>query len=210
MIKYSKVILEPTSEPVTLSEAKAHLRVTDDNDDAYITTLIKVARRMCEGYAGISFITQTRVMKLDSFPVCLPEEIELPFGPIQAISGTDAATPIPNTLGISYVDDDGAAQTLILDTDFYLDSSSDIPRVSPADDWPTDVDDRINAVTITYKAGYSGASNVPAEAKQAMLLQIGSLYENRQDESAGPSNMLHWSSTALLDNIKVYYNARQD
>jgi uncharacterized phiE125 gp8 family phage protein len=210
MIKYSKVILEPTSEPVTLSEAKAHLRVTDDNDDAYITALIKVARRMCEGYAGISFITQTRVVKLDYFPVCMPEEIELPFGPIQSISGTDAAAPTPNALGIFYTDDAGDTQTLVLNTDFYLDNSSDIPRVAPVDSWPTDVDDRINAISITYKSGYSSADDVPAEAKQAMLLQIGSLYENRQDEAPGSVNAMCWSSTALLDNIKVYYNARQD
>lgn len=206
-IKYSKVIYEPQTEPVSTAEAKAHLRVTDDNDDAYIATLIKVARRMCEGYAGVSFITQTRVMKLDYFPSCLPHEIELPFGPVLAISGNDTKAPTPNALGITYVDDDGDTQTLVLNTDFYLDSHSDVARLSPVDSWPTDVDDRVNAITVTYTAGYT---SVPEVVKQAMLLQIGSLYENRQDEASGSSSMLHWSSTALLDNIKVYYNARQD
>jgi uncharacterized phiE125 gp8 family phage protein len=210
MIKYSKVIYEPQTEPVTTAEAKTHLRVTDSNDDAYITTLIKVARRMCERYAGVSFITQTRVVKLDYFPSCLPKEIELPFGPVIAMSGNDSATPTPNALGISYVDEDDDTQTLTLNTDFYLDSHSDIPRISPVDDWPTDVDDRINAITITYTAGYGAAANVPQEVKQAILMQVGSMYENRQDEGISTTGMLHWSSTALLDNIKVYYNARQD
>lgn len=211
MIKYSKVIYEPQAEPVTLDEAKTHLRVTDSNDDAYITTLIKVARRMCERYAGVSFITQTRVVKLDHFPTCLTSEIELPYGPVISISGSDTAGT-PNALGISYVDEDGATQTLALNTDYYLDSHSDIPRVKPVDSWPSDVDDeRINAVSITYTAGYgAAAADVPPEVKQAMLLQIGSMYENRQDESVGSMEMLHWSSSALLDNIKVYFNAWQD
>lgn len=210
MIKYSKVIYEPQTEPVTTAEAKTHLRVTDSNDDAYIDTLIKVARRMCERYAGVSFITQTRVVKLDHFPACLTSEIELPYGPIISMSGTDGATPA-NTLGITYVDEDGDTETLTLNTDFYLDNHSDIPRVKPVDSWPSDVDDeRINSVSITYTAGYGAAAVVPPEVKQAMLLQIGSMYENRQDESAGSMEMLHWSSTALLDNIKVYFNAWQD
>lgn len=206
MIKYSKVIYEPQSEPVTPAEAKTHLRVTDDNDDAYITTLIKVARRMCERYAGVSFITQTRVVKLDNFPSCV-EEIEIPYGPVLAISGNDTAAPTPNALGITYVDDDDATQTLTLNTDFRLDNHSAISRVYPVDSWPTDVDDRVHAVSITYTAGFT---SVPEEVKQAILLQVGSMYENRQDESHGSMEMLHWSSTALLDNIKVYYNAWQD
>ncbi len=211
MIKYSKVISEPSSEPVTVDEAKTHLRVTGSGEDTYIENLIKVARRMCERYAGISFITQTRVVKLDYFPSCLPQEIELPYGPIQSISGTDQAET-PNTLGVSYINDAGAGGTtsLVLNTDFYLDNNSDIPRISPVDSWPTDVDCRVNAVSITYVAGYSDGEAVPPEAKQAILLQVGSLYENRQDDMAGSMSAVCWNSTALLDNIKVYFNARQD
>lgn len=195
MIKYSKVTVEPASEPVSLQEAKDHLYVTDTAQDAYIARLITTSRTLCEKYAGLSFITQTRVMKLDCFPVCSPYEIEVPYGPVQSITA------------FSYTKSDGTTGTLANGTDYRLDNSSDLTRLSPVSLWPSDQDIRINAISITYVAGYT---EVPEVIKQAMLLQIGSLYENRQDEVSGGTSLLNWSSSALLDTVKVYWNANQE
>lgn len=202
-IKYSKVIYEPQSEPVSVAEVKTPIRITGTDQDSYLTTLIKVARRMCEKYAGLSFVTQTRQMKLDRFPCDTSEPIEIPYGPVLAINGSDAATPA-NTLGVSYVNDAGNTTSLTLDTTFRLDSASDIARIQPIDDWPTDVDDeRINAVTITYTAGHS---SVPPEAKQAIIVQVVKMHEDPEGSNGG----LCPAAIALLDNIKVYWNAWQD
>lgn len=38
------------TEPITLAEAKAHLRVEHDADDAYISALITAARQYCEEF----------------------------------------------------------------------------------------------------------------------------------------------------------------
>lgn len=205
MIKTSKVLYAPQSEPVTATEVKAQAYITSSDRDTVITDLIKVARSMCERYAGISFMTQTRVVKLDFFPSCKTDVIELPYGPVLAISGNDTASPTPNALGITYVDDDGDTQTLVSGTDFRLDNHSNIPRVEPIDDWPTDVDtERLGAITITYTAGHSSAATVPPEAKQAIIMQAIFLHEN-------PDAMeLCAGAIAMLDMIKVYYNANQD
>lgn len=202
MIKRSKVLVEPTSEPVSIQEAKDKLYLTANDRDTTVQRLIKVARAQCEKDSGLSFITQTRVLKLDSFP-STNAPVEIPFGPVIAMSGTDAST---NTLGISYVDTDGATQSLVLNTDFYLDSHSSIPRISPVDTWPTDVDDRIHAITITYTAGYGSAASVPFEAKEAILFQVTSMHENPD----GSVNGLCDTAQSCLDSIRVYGNAWED
>lgn len=196
MIVRSKVTSEPATEPVTAAEAKTHLRVTSSDDDTYITTLIKVARQLCESYAGLSFITQTRQIKLDSFPAG-DAPIRLSYGPVSAV-GT-----------FTYLNDAAGTTTMVAGTDYTLDIHSEIPRLVTLDSWPTDLrDDTPHRVVITYTAGYGSASDVPAIIKQAILMQIGSLYENRQDE--GSNGTVCWSSAALLDTVKVYHNAWQD
>jgi uncharacterized phiE125 gp8 family phage protein len=204
MIKYSTVLFAPTADPVTLQEAKDQLYITSTDRDTVITRLITVATRMCEKYSGLSFMTQTRVVKLDSFPY---GHITLDYGPVQAISGNDAATPTPNDLGLTYVDGDGDTQTLVLNTNFLLDSHSGIPRLSFIDNWPTDYDtDIINPITITYSAGYASAALVPAEAKQAILTQVAYMHENPEGGASG----LCVAAMDYLDMIKVYYYASQD
>ena len=46
---------QPTSEPVTLAEAKNFLRVTITDDDLLISSLITAAREACEAFTGRSF-----------------------------------------------------------------------------------------------------------------------------------------------------------
>lgn len=204
MIKYSTVLYAAQTDPVTLAEAKSQLYITSTDRDTVIARLITTSIELCQKYSGLSFITQTRQMKIDAFPVCPPYQITLPYGPVIAISGNDAKSPSPNALGISYVDDDGATQTLVLNTDFYLDNSGQIARLSPVDSWPTDVDDRINAITLTWTAGYGGATAVPSTVKDAILTQVAYMHE-RPD--AGD---LCEGAMSLLDTIKVYHNAWQD
>ena len=85
--------VEPAVEPVSLAEAKAHLRVDIDTEDAYISALIVAAREYCETYLDETMLNTQYVMKLDMFPV----EIELPRPPM-AQGGTFTAVTITYTL----------------------------------------------------------------------------------------------------------------
>ena len=59
---------QPTSEPVTLAEAKNFLRVTITDDDLLISSLITAAREACEAFTGRSFCIKGYRQGLDSFP----------------------------------------------------------------------------------------------------------------------------------------------
>jgi len=200
MILYSRVIDIPDSEPITLDEAKTHLEVTGTSKDNYITSLITTARRLCEAYCGLSFVSQERRIMLDRFPC---GEIIVPYGPVQSIDS------------FTYLKTDLTTGTLVLNTDFMLDNHSELARLFPLEDselgdWP-DTALRPNAVTIEYTAGYDDISYnpLPEQVKQAMLLQIGAMFENRQDEVVGVSSVarLSMDSKMMLDTIKVDWNA---
>lgn len=49
----------PAEEPVTLAEAKAHLRVSGTDEDAYIDALVKAARGRAESLTRRQLITAT-------------------------------------------------------------------------------------------------------------------------------------------------------
>lgn len=166
-IIYSKVSVEPAAEPITTTEAKLHLRVDHTNDDTLIAILIKAARETVENHTNRSLITQTRVIKLDNFP--WGDTLRLTHGPVTSLTS------------IKYdSDSDENSDTTLSSSLYWTDLDSDIARVVIKDSWPSTYD-KPNAVRITYDAGYGSAgSNIPQPLKQAMLLILAHLYENRQ------------------------------
>lgn len=65
-------LIEPETaptEPVTLVEAKLHLKVDHDEDDDYITDLISAAREFCEEHTARSFVSQSWQLGYPHWPV---------------------------------------------------------------------------------------------------------------------------------------------
>jgi uncharacterized phiE125 gp8 family phage protein len=202
MIIYSVVNTQPDFEPVTLDEAKSHLEYYGSLKDSYIETLITAAIKICESYAGLSFVTQERSIKLDRFPWTNRGYINIPYGPIQAITS------------VVYEDGEGTEVEMVEGTDFDIDTQSAVARFYPLDSsgargyWPTDVLNRANVVTINYQAGYDDVSGipVPAQLKVAILMVVAKLFENRGD-SGGREGILDWDVQGILDTVKVTWNA---
>ena len=188
--EHSQVTVAPTNEPVTLDEAKTHLRVTHSNDDAYIYALITAAREWVEDYTGRSMIEQTRTYLLDSFPSG-DDFIVLPRSPIKSVTS------------VVYVDTAGANQTWS-SANYIADTTSDPGGVYLAygASWP-DTRSQRHAVTITYVAGYT---IVPQRLKQAMLLIIGELYARRELSIIGATvSEVPFAVQALLTPFRLVY-----
>lgn len=182
-----KIITAPT-DPVTLAQARLHLRVTDTSEDALITSLITAARQYCEHYTRRAIGAQTLEIALEEFPD--DDEIELPMSPVTAITY------------VKYIATDGTLTTLSSGS-YSLDDYSHVSRVLLAYNtcWPLtqDVD---NAVFIRYVAG---ATTTPATVIAAMKLMIGHLYENRESVVVGPTVAeLPMAVKSLLDTYKVW------
>lgn len=175
--------VDATVEPLAVGEVKAHLRIDDNASDDYLTALISAARQHVEEKLGRALITQTWRLVLDRFP-CAETDPETGFWRDGRIT-----LPRPRLISVSsitYVDTDGATQTLD-PTLYQVDSYSDPGRISPAfdEDWPL-TREQMNAVTITYTAGYgASASYLPTSILHAMKLLIGHWYENREATLVG-------------------------
>lgn len=162
----------PSIEPITLAEAKTHLRVDGTDEESRITGLIVAARIAAENMTRRAFISRVFTWKLDRFlnEVTGDTTLRLPRSRVSAI-GT-----------LQYVDTSGTTQTLA-SSEYTLDGDTEPARLFPAFGkfWPSIRDVR-QAVTIPFTAGYgSAASDVPDGIKEAMYAMIGDWFNNRGD-----------------------------
>ena len=182
----STLITAPTTEPVTITETKLHLRIDSTEQDSSIAKLIMSARHAVESYLRRALISQTWDAKYDEWP----DKIELPMQPLVSVTS------------ITYSDADDATQTLATNQ-YQVIGAGGTNRgcIVPAYDvtWPT-TRDKPEAITVRYVAGYgSGPSSVPEPIRTAILLSVEMLY----DRNPQSKDTLESARNALLDPYRV-------
>jgi len=190
-----EVVIGPVEEPVTVTEAKAHLRVEVAEDDALIGRLITDAREWAERHTQRSLCKQTWRLWLDAWPN--DGALRLPGGKVLAVTH------------VKYTDSAGAEQT-VNSADYTLVAKSpDRPaRIVPAygKSWPS-ARDVPNAVQVEYEVGYGDAADVPAIFKQSILLHVGWHYEHREPSTFGTTGEMPQILGALklkLCDLRLY------
>lgn len=174
------------TEPVTLAQAKQHLRTDCDDEDVMIGMSITTARTAAEDRLQRALVPSTWQLTLDEWP----DVIQLQRPPVQSVEA------------VRYVDQAGQLQTLP-PADYIIDLASEPARIVPAPgkSWPA-LQDRINAVEVDYVAGYP-AGQVPAPLTAWMLLVLGDLMEQRSRSDSKPAVPQHFADS-LLDTYIVY------
>lgn len=171
----------PTARPVTLAQAKAQCNIesADLNHDVLLERLIKAARQHAERYMGRRIIEQTIELVLDGWPV--EGYLELHGGELREL------------LAIYYRDSDDVEQTWAA-AEYRADDAAIPARVFPLRGYSFPGLSGLPAsVRIRYKVGYPPgtgsptdyAANVPEDIKQAILLMVGTWFENREETIVG-------------------------
>lgn len=190
-----RVITQPRAEPITVDEAKKHLRVDIDDDDDYIASLITVARTVCELEARRAFVTQTLELSLEMWPgderlsmrpgLLYPQMMRstLQIWPRLGLPIEVPRPPLQSVVSLTYVDYTGTTQTMP-PSDYVVDAASEPGRVLLGYNktWPSAVLQPGPAIKLRYVAGYGDmAVQVPDIYKHAIRLLVGHFYENREE-----------------------------
>jgi uncharacterized phiE125 gp8 family phage protein len=175
----------PLVEPITLAEAKAHIRITHSDDDTYISTLMISARRLVESRTGLRLLQQGWFVFLDCWP---PDGvIALPLSPVSAIIDI-----------ITYGDLD--TPSTIDPAHYFLDAASNPNRVVFRQGRnPANPGRRVKGIEIKLQAGFGAtAAAVPQELKQAVLLITAHWFSKRGEGDDGVLPM------AVLELLSPY------
>lgn len=161
-----KLVTAPAIEPVTLTEAKAQLRVDWTDEDTQISSYILAAREYCEGFQNRALITQTWELWIDAWPC--KDRFNVPLPLLQSVTS------------IKYYGTDDTEYTLAT-TEYFVDPVSQPGRIVLAygKSWPSTTLRPANGVVVKFVAGYGLAVAVPQKVKQAMLLLVTLMYQKR-------------------------------
>lgn len=188
-----RLVTPPAEEPVTLAQAKLHLRIITaldqtepSEDDAYVSALITAARQAAENSLNRPVALATYELRGDAF------DVPLPVSPVAALTS------------VTYVDAAGVVQT-VDPAGYELAGTVDAPvlRVAYGGAWPSGVRGQDDDVRIQFTAGWSTA-DLPKPIYQAILLTIGHLYENREDSTALNLSELPMGSRYLLTPYRIW------
>jgi len=160
-------IVAPAEEPITLDEARLHLRLDADftDDDPLVGTLIQAAREYVESDTHRALLPQTWRLTRDAFPCENALSLE--------------ASDVASVTSFSYVDATGAPTPFAA---YILDADATPARVvrNFGTTWPNARVQR-NAVVVEFERQMAAdPSGIPAKIKAAMKLLVGHWYENRE------------------------------
>jgi len=179
----TRVITDLSTEPVSLAEAKLFCKVSDTADDSLFTILIKAARRALEKYTSSSFGEKTIHATWIETPA--DNLLEIPYGPVISIDK------------VYRIDEEGTEEELTLNSDYFV--SGDQDAILRTTKYWSSGDVHENSIRVEYTAGYGDTATepLPEELKLAILKQIATDYELRENINVANLTVLANESKVL-------------
>lgn len=181
------VKFEPSGniEVVSLARAKKHLRIepgfTDEDD--LIQDYIDAAIVASENFIGGHVLEKDMTIKMNAFDNPLSFE----------------AFPLQSVTSVKYFPIDDSGEQTLAETAYSLTSASaKVFALRFKETVPTTAE-RFDAVTIIVKVG-NPAGKTPKPIQQAILLQLGDMYERREDRT----DVIATAAMSLLRPYKKY------
>lgn len=169
--------IRDAEEPVSLAEAKEHLRKTTDDEDALIASYVSAARRWVEEYTGHILVRRVVTQRFAD------------WGDYLALSGN----PISALTSIVYTDadgedaeyEDGVLRNVVYPAAVYPPYGGQFPTLG-----------NDGTITATFTAGYA-EGEVPEQAVHAIKILITSMYEGRGSMSEDAQSTARFLLRAL-------------
>lgn len=162
--------------PVTLEEAKRHLRVDDTFvlDDDYITALIQAATKKAEEYIGKDIALTNNVLLLDNYSGDTLFYEEGFFNSLTSVVTDSSSLVVPS-------------KTRKYLNAFYLEFTNYMDA---------------DPLTVTFKTGFT-QGECPLDIKQAILIKIGDLYDGERSSYTFTSSRDTKAFERMLDSYKI-------
>ena len=150
------------TSPLSKDDAKAFMRISSASDDALIQSLIDAATEWGQKYTGREFTDNTWTLLMDEFS----SRIVLNRDPVDSV--TTVKYLVSNVL------------TTVSDTIYYLKKLTQCSEILllSSKEWPTDIDDREQAIEIEFVTKTYYCTN---EILEALKRHVAYLYSNRGD-----------------------------
>lgn len=187
----------PTLQVMTMAEAKLHLRVDFNDDDALISALIDAATLQAEAFCNAAFTPRNFLMTMGAWPQLGagsfgPDEDGAEFPSRFGGSGRPSRWPmaiafpihpVTSVSSIAYLESAAGVVTTLSTSAYTLVSSTRPGFIVPAQGqvWPS-LYSHPEAVRVAFRAGFESC---PANAVAAIKLLMGHLYAHREEVTPG-------------------------
>jgi|SRR5215472_3681446 len=200
----------PSTEPVSVADAKAHCRIDNDYDDSLLATYVTSARMLAEQYmnralflqqwtysvtwapppTATPLVPQSLIVFPLNWPPLVKRPIELPRAPCLSVeqirwgSLDDMQVADPTDYDLN----------LMVEPGYVAVKPQLLPQIPQ------------QSMQIDFTAGWSNAdpgvpADVPATVRHAILILVAWFYENRGDVDA---NMLPPAALLLMDQYRLW------